>query len=97
MYFYNFYFRIGMTCAKESNKRIHRGRKTSRWIAIPSDDYRCNGVKMNPRNFGRQQTARHGMRTCRAALYHKDVERLRTVKWLTTWHPANSFGLHVLL
>ena len=87
-----------MTCAKESNKRTHhKGRETSRWIAIPRDYSRCNGVKMNPRNFGRQQTARHGVRTWRAALYHKGVERLRTVKWLTTRHPATSFGLHVLL
>ena len=94
---YSFYFHLGITYAKESNKRTHRGRKTSRWIAIPRDDYRRNGVKMTPRKFGRQQTARHGVRTWRAALYHKGVERLYTVKWLMTRHPATFVGLHVLL
>ena len=86
-----------MTCAKESNKRTPSGRETSRWIAIPRDDYRCNGVQINPRNFGRQQIARHCVRTWRAALYHKGVERLRTGKWLTTRQSVTSFDLHVLL
>ena len=101
MYFIVFLYILEWPVRKKvTNTHTHThigGGGTSGWIAIPRHDYRCNGVKINPRNFERQQTARQCVRTLRAALYHKGVERLRTVKGLTTRYPATSFALHALL